>query len=100
MRQPVRLDWRQPFAAYAAAVAENGLATLARIAAQKPVLAFPPDFRWLILSFHKLLKLADLSVRVQGTILPGKDPKSKRGRVSAKTHVSTEHGYYFLPIRR
>jgi hypothetical protein len=62
---------RQPFAPHPAAVAENGLAALARIAAQKPVLAFSPDFRWLILSFHKSVNLADLSVRVQGTILPG-----------------------------
>jgi hypothetical protein len=74
MRQPVRSNRRQPFAAHPAAVAKNGLAALARIAAQKPVLPFSPDFRWLILSFHKLIKLADLSVRVQGTILPGKHP--------------------------
>jgi len=74
MRQPVRSNRRQPFAANPAAVAEDGLAAPARIAAQKPVLPFSPDFRWLILSFHKLVKLADLSVRVQGTILPGKHP--------------------------
>jgi len=74
MRQPLSLDRRQPFAPHPAAVAENALAALARIAVQKSVLAFPPDFRWLILSFHKLLKLADLSVRVQGTIWPGKHP--------------------------
>lgn len=96
----LRLNRRQALASHPAAVAENGLATLARIAVQKPVLAFPPDFRWLILSFHKLLKLADLSVRVQGTILPGKHPKSKRARVTAKTLLSTEHGYYFFTIRR
>jgi hypothetical protein len=96
----LRLNRRQPLASHPAAVAENGFATLARITAQKPVLAFAPDFRWLILSFHKLVKLADLSVRVQGTILPGKHPKSKRARVTAKTLLSTEHGYYFFTIRR
>jgi len=53
MRQPVRSNRRQPFAANPAAVAEDGLAAPARIAAQKPVLPFSPDFRWLILSFHK-----------------------------------------------
>jgi hypothetical protein len=100
MRHLSCLERRQALAPYPAAVAENGLAALARIAAQKPVLAFPPDFRWLILSFHKLLKIADLSVRVQGTILPGKHPKSKRARLPAKTLLSTEHGYYFFPIRR
>jgi len=49
----------QALAALPAAVAENGLAAPARIAAQKPVLPFSPDFRWLILSFHKQFKLAD-----------------------------------------
>jgi hypothetical protein len=91
---------RQALASDAAAIAEDGLAAFARIAAQKPVLAFPPDFRWLILSFHKLVKLADLSVRVQGTILPGKHPKSKRGKLAGKTCVSIrDHGCDFLPIR-
>jgi hypothetical protein len=65
---------RQALAPHPAAIAENSLAALARIAAEKTVLAFSPDFGWLILSFHKLLKLADLSARVQGTILPGRLP--------------------------
>jgi hypothetical protein len=100
MRQPVRSNRRQAFAAHPAAVAEDGLAAFAGIAAQKPVLTFPPDFRWLILSFHKLVKLADLSVRVQGTVLPGKHPKSKRAKISGKTSLSTrDHGCDFLPLR-
>jgi hypothetical protein len=45
---------RQAFAAVAAAVGQCGLAALAGIAVQKPVLTFAADFRRLILAFHKL----------------------------------------------
>ena len=44
---------REAFAAHAPAVGQRGLAALGGIAVQKPVLAFPADFRRLILAFHK-----------------------------------------------
>ena len=43
-RGHVKSNGRQPFAAVAAAVGERGLAALARIAVEKPVLAFAADF--------------------------------------------------------
>jgi hypothetical protein len=49
----------QAFAPYPTAIAKDGLAAFARIAVQKAVLALPPNFRWLILSFHKSFKIAD-----------------------------------------
>jgi len=47
---------REAFAAFAAAIAQNGAATFAGIAIEKSVLAFAPDFRRLILAFHKFNK--------------------------------------------
>jgi hypothetical protein len=38
------LNRRESFAALAAAIAQNGAATLAGIAIEKPVLALAPDF--------------------------------------------------------
>jgi len=48
-----QLNRREAFAALAAAIAQNGAPALARISVQKPVLTLAPDFRWLILAFHK-----------------------------------------------
>jgi hypothetical protein len=53
-RRHAKSNWREAFAAVAAAVGERGFATLAGIAIEKPVLAFAADFRRLILAFHKL----------------------------------------------
>jgi hypothetical protein len=50
---PGKSNRREAFAAEAAAVAQDGLAALARIAVEKSVLPFAADFRWLILAFHK-----------------------------------------------
>jgi len=47
-------DGRQALAAVAAAVGEGGLAALGGVAVEEPVLAFPADFRRLILAFHKI----------------------------------------------
>ena len=47
-------DRRQALAAVAAAVGEGGLAALGGVAVEEPVLAFPADFRRLILAFHKI----------------------------------------------
>ena len=47
-------DRRQALAAIATAVGEGGLAALGGIAVEEPVLAFPADFRRLILAFHKI----------------------------------------------
>lgn len=44
---------RKPFPSHPAPVAQNGAAALGRVAIQKPVLALAPDFRGLVLSFHK-----------------------------------------------
>jgi len=44
---------RQAFAAHATAIGQGGLAALGGIAVQETVLAFPADFRRLILAFHK-----------------------------------------------
>jgi hypothetical protein len=41
----------------AAAVAQSGLTALAGITIQKAMLAFAPNFRWLILAFHVIVKL-------------------------------------------
>jgi hypothetical protein len=49
------LNGRQAFATDAAAVGQRGLAALARIAGEKPVLPFAAHFLWLILAFHKLI---------------------------------------------
>jgi hypothetical protein len=51
------LNGRQAFATDAAAVGQRGLAALARIAVEKPVLPFAADFRRLILAFHKSIWL-------------------------------------------
>jgi hypothetical protein len=51
------LNRRQAFAAHAAAIGQRGLAALARITVKKSVLPFAADFRWLILAFHKLIRL-------------------------------------------
>jgi hypothetical protein len=48
-----RLDRREAVASDAAAVAQRGLAALARISVKKSVLPFAADFRRLILAFHK-----------------------------------------------
>jgi hypothetical protein len=48
---------RQAFATDAAAIGQCGLAALARIAVEKPVLPFAADFRRLILAFHKSIWL-------------------------------------------
>jgi len=39
-----RSNWRQAFAAYASAIAQNGAATLAGISVKETMLPFPPDF--------------------------------------------------------
>jgi hypothetical protein len=51
------LNRRQAFASHAAAIGQRGFAALARIAVKKSVLPFAADFRWLILAFHKLIRL-------------------------------------------
>jgi tetratricopeptide (TPR) repeat protein len=53
----MRLNRGQAFAAHAAAVVQRGLAAFARIAGKKPVLPFAAHFLWLILAFHKLIRL-------------------------------------------
>jgi hypothetical protein len=44
---------REAFATRAATAGDRGLAALAGIAGEEPVLTFPADFRRLILAFHK-----------------------------------------------
>jgi hypothetical protein len=44
-------------AAGAAATAQSGFAILGGIALQKAMLAFAPDFRWLILAFHFIISI-------------------------------------------
>ncbi len=44
---------REALAALAAAIGQNGTATLAGITVEKPVLPLATDLRWLILTFHK-----------------------------------------------
>jgi len=58
------LNRRQAFAAFAAAVAQCGAATLGGFAGEKPVLPFAPDFRRLILAFHKLASFREKNRRV------------------------------------
>src|SRR5258706_2523909 len=53
-RHCAKSNRRQAFAAHAAAVGQRGLAALAGITVQKPVLALATDFRRLILAFHKI----------------------------------------------
>jgi hypothetical protein len=53
-----RLNRGQALTAYPAAIAQNRLATLARITVQKTVLPFAAHFRRLILSLHKITSLA------------------------------------------
>ena len=48
---------REAFAARATAARDGGRATLGLVAGEEAVLAFPADFRRLILAFHKFLKL-------------------------------------------
>jgi len=48
-----KLNRRQAFTAFSAAIAQRGAAALGGFAGKKSVLAFAPDFRWLILAFHK-----------------------------------------------
>jgi hypothetical protein len=73
--------WRQPFAPDAAAVAQNGAPALRRVPAQKAVLTFAANFRWLILAFHKALPLRGVRC---GASLP-----EKRATLSVKAGVST-----------
>jgi hypothetical protein len=47
------LDWRQSFAAFAAAIAQRGASATGGFAGKEPVLPFPAHFLWLILAFHK-----------------------------------------------
>jgi len=49
------LDRRQPLAPCAAAIAQDGAPTLARVPIEKSVLPFAADFRRLILSLHKFV---------------------------------------------
>jgi len=50
-------DLGQPFAAFAAAVAEDAAATLGAVATEEAAAAFPAAFGWLVGSFHELLSL-------------------------------------------
>jgi hypothetical protein len=49
------LNRSQPFAAVPAAVAQDGAAAFAGITAQETVLPFAANFRWLVLSLHKII---------------------------------------------
>jgi hypothetical protein len=69
---------RQAFAAVAAAVGQRGLAALAGITVQKPVLAFAADLRRLILAFHKLGRARAR----KNSVLP------ERGRLAVNRPVS------------
>jgi hypothetical protein len=48
---------REAFATRATAARNRGRATLGLVAGKEAVLAFPADFRRLILAFHKFLKI-------------------------------------------
>jgi len=48
---------RQTFAADAAAIRENAAPAFGRRAGAKAVLALAPDFRWLVLPFHKFFSV-------------------------------------------
>jgi len=72
-----KLNRCQAFAAFAAAVAQRGASTLGGFAGKKSMLTFAPDFRWLILAFHKFIICA-----------LAKTPLKERERLSANRDVS------------
>lgn len=47
-----RLDWSETFPSNPATIGEGGPAAFCRVPIEKAVLAFAPDFRRLILTFH------------------------------------------------
>jgi len=81
------LDRRQTLATGPAAIAERGASALARVALQKTVLPFAPDFRRLILSFHVfLLSCCPFN---QGNLPGAVPPRQEPQKIAALRRVST-----------
>src|ERR1041384_7673068 len=76
---------RQALAAHPASIAQNGAATLRRVAAEKAVLPFAADFRWLILAFHKVVSSNRGFPQLP---CPAKCPE-RRATLSVKLYVSS-----------
>jgi hypothetical protein len=73
-------------AAGAAATAQSGFAILGGIALQKAMLAFAPDFRWLILTFHFII-----SVKIAVATLSGEQhPLPRRIRDSECEKIAAQ----------
>jgi len=89
------LDRSETLAASAAAIAQNGAPALARIAAEKAVLPFAADFRWLILSLHKV-SLTQVALFRERQKIPSRQKVSRKVRVPNNPEVPprTERGIH------
>lgn len=98
------LDRGQPLAPHAPPIPEDAATALGRVAAQEPMLAFAPDFRWLILSLHKKISaLARLARRVPSQhrreTLRNRNPRQYQSRPKCQAGQKTEKWRNGCPSR-
>jgi hypothetical protein len=84
-----------------AAIAQSSPAVLGGIALQKAMLAFAPDFRWLILAFHFIISITIDVATISGEQPPLLRPirHSEPEKIAAEPQESTAQIFYCALFR-
>ena len=89
MGAAICLNGRQPLAADAAAIGQDGFAALAGVAAQEAVLPLAADFRWLILALHNFNSIST-SLRGPNSASEGRNHARRIPAIDGEREDSSE----------